>query len=130
MARCGGGSISTGQVQGWVIHEVRLLVQVRFPAMSRWSLPWTEFLDSMSAVRRPLTSTLVRWVCPRDGFFKINTDGCATSRGGSGGWVIRDSCGRFILAFADVFGPVNSLQAEARALLLGLQLGLQRGSPS
>ena len=41
--------------------------------------------------------------------------------------MIRNSCGRFILVFTDSFGPVNALQVEARALLLGLQLGRQRG---
>ena len=38
-----------------------------------------------------------------------------------------NSCGRFLVAFADSFGCVDSLQAEARALLLGLQLGRQVG---
>ena len=123
MARFEGRSISVGQVRGWIIHELRLLIQVYFPTMTRVPLQWVEILDSLSGVRRSLVSTLVRWVCPLDGFFKLNSDGCSTLRGEGSGGVIRDSCRGLILAFADFFGPVSPLQAEARALLRGLQLG-------
>ena len=64
---------------------------------------------------------------PRGWFFKLNTDGCSMARGSGGGGVIRDSNGKFIVAFANFFGPLDSLQAESHALLLGLQLGHQLG---
>ncbi|XP_027082422.1 uncharacterized protein [Coffea arabica] len=115
MARFEGRSISVGQVRGWIIHELRLLIQVYFPTMTRVPLQWVEILDSLSGLRRSLVSTLVRWVCPLDGFFKLNSDGCSTLRGEGSGGVIRDSCRRLILAFADFFGPLFT--GEGRGLV-------------
>ncbi|XP_027150473.1 uncharacterized protein LOC113750728 [Coffea eugenioides] len=91
-----------GQSLGFATPSV---ASVYFLAMARLPLQWAKILDSLSGVRRSLVSTLVRWVCPSDGFFKLNTNGCSTLRGGGGGGVFSDSCERLILAFADFFGP-------------------------
>ena len=44
-----------------------------------------------------------------------------------GGGVLRDGAGRFLLAFSAFFGRCSSIQAEARALLVGISLCISRG---
>nr|XP_027102332.1 uncharacterized protein LOC113723448 [Coffea arabica] len=71
----------------------------------------------------------VRWVRPLPGDFKLNTDGCSKGNpgiSGSGG-ILRDGGGRFCLAFSCHFGKPTSLQAEARAFLVGVEMCVQGG---
>ena len=82
----------------------------------------------MSAVRRPLTSTLVRWVCPRDGFFKIIPIGVPPPLGGAAGWAFGTSAGGFLLAFALFLGPLILFQRGCGAShLVFLRSGERRG---
>ncbi|XP_071913911.1 uncharacterized protein [Coffea arabica] len=71
---------------------------------------------------------LVHWQSPVFGTLKLNIDGCSKGNPGlSGGrGILRDVLGSFIFAFAGCFGYGTSLQAEAKVLLLGLQLCVQR----
>nr|XP_027082134.1 uncharacterized protein LOC113704429 [Coffea arabica] len=75
---------------------------------------------------------LVSWVRPSHGGLKLNTDGCSKGNPGEsgGGGVLREASGRLILAFLCNFGLASSMQAEARALLFGVRLCLQRGFDS
>ena len=41
--------------------------------------------------------------------------------------MLREASGRLVLAFLCNFGIASSMQAEARALLFGVKLCLQRG---
>ncbi|XP_027170937.1 uncharacterized protein LOC113770618 [Coffea eugenioides] len=126
ISRFEGRKIAGSQVRALIIHEMRMLIRGHFSSIMV-PCQWEDLLEALAVVRRALTATAVRWAFPPTGCFKLNTDSCATGRGSGGGGVIRDSCGRLIVAFADSFGCVDSLQAEARALLLGLQLGRQVG---
>nr|XP_027083596.1 uncharacterized protein LOC113705890 [Coffea arabica] len=126
MSRFEGRKIAGSQIRALIVHEVRMLIRAHFSGIMV-PCQWEELLEALTVVQRALTATAVRWIFPPAGYFKLNTDGCATDRGSGGCGVIRDSCGRLIVAFADSFGCVDSLQAEARALLLGLQLGRQVG---
>ncbi|BFG24885.1 hypothetical protein CerSpe_111590 [Prunus speciosa] len=70
---------------------------------------------------------LLAWEPPRDGYFKLNVDGCHR-RGliGAGG-VIRDSEGKWIAGFAVNLGKGGVLEAELQGLYHGLKLVVQKG---
>ena len=71
----------------------------------------------------------VRWSNPAPAVVKLNTDGCSRGNPGrsGGGGLIRDRNGQVILAFSCYFGEMPNLQAEVKALLHGVQLGIARG---
>ena len=75
---------------------------------------------------------LVKWVRPSHRGLKLNTGGCSKGNLGEsgGGGVLREASGRLVLAFSCNFGIASSMQAEARALLFGVRLCLQRGFDS
>nr|XP_027067494.1 uncharacterized protein LOC113693117 [Coffea arabica] len=60
---------------------------------------------------------------------QLNIDGCLKDNPGvsGGGGILRSTEGRLLFAFSVYLGQCTSLQAEAKALLLGLQLCVQRG---
>ena len=64
----------------------------------------------------------IHWFCPVSGL-KLNVDGSSRGNPGQagGGFVVRDSSGWVILAESKYFGHATSLEAEALALLNGLQ---------
>ncbi|KAF2283866.1 hypothetical protein GH714_016657 [Hevea brasiliensis] len=70
------------------------------------------------------TITTVRWTCPPDNVFKLNTDGSLPNSGGiaCGGGLIRDSNGRWIKGFKAVFGKTSILVAELWYILEGMKL--------
>ena len=70
-----------------------------------------------------------RWHSLPSRFVKLNIDGCLKDNPGvsGGGGILRSTEGRLLFAFSVYLGQCTSLQAEAMALLLGLQLGVQRG---
>ena len=89
---------------------------------------WPQFLGLVERRAEVFRIRLVHWQSPVLGTFKLNTDGCSKGNPGlsGGGGILRDVSGPFIFAFAGCFGYGTSLQAEAKALLLGLQLCVQR----
>lgn len=58
--------------------------------------------------------TLVRWIRPSSGCFKLNVDG--SSRGSPGdstvGGVVRDSSGRVVVSFSEFIGVRTNVRAE------------------
>ncbi|XP_027072036.2 uncharacterized protein [Coffea arabica] len=111
-----------------ISHELWLICSVKFPGRS---LP-PEFgglVSAISGIQRPLSSTLVSWEFPQNGFVKLNTDGSSSSTAGASGigGILRRSDGSFLGAFAAKLPLVDSLQAEAYAMLHGLQLCQQMG---
>ena len=63
------------------------------------------------------------------GELKLNTDGCSRGNPGraGGGGVLRDGEGKLLFTFSTFTGSCSSIQAEARALLFGVQLCIARG---
>ncbi|XP_075499933.1 uncharacterized protein LOC142538505 [Primulina tabacum] len=74
--------------------------------------------------------TIVRWLCPPPGCFKLNVDGSSRSNLGesSVGGVVRDSSGRVVLSFSEFIGVGTNVRAELwavwRGLLICSDLGL------
>lgn len=66
----------------------------------------------------------VRWEKPDMGWFKLNTDGAANGSAGNatGGGLIRDDCGNWVMGFSRKIGRVDSFVAEIWPLRDGLQL--------
>lgn len=65
---------------------------------------------------------IIRWLCPPWPLLKLNTDGASKMNNeAGGGGAIRNHKGDVLLAFSHYYGRVNSLVAEARALLDGLK---------
>ena len=89
---------------------------------------WPKFLALVERRAEVFRIRLVHWQSPVLGTFKLNIDGCSKGNPNlsGGGGILRDVSGSFIFAFAGCFGYGTSLQAEAKALLLGLQLCVQR----
>ena len=69
----------------------------------------------------------MRWIPPRQGVFKLNTDG--SLRHGTGlataGRLIRDDSGHWIRGFSANIGITTSFMAELWALFYGLRLCIQ-----
>ncbi|XP_071939025.1 uncharacterized protein [Coffea arabica] len=87
-----------------------------------------QFHLAISTWKPAVSHRLVKWVRSFHGSLKLNTDGCSKGNPGlsGGGRVLRDG-GRMVLAFSCSFGLASSMQAEARTLLFGVKLCLQRG---
>ncbi|XP_073051335.1 uncharacterized protein [Primulina eburnea] len=82
-------------------------------------------LLGVSVILRPvLKMTIVRWLRPPPGVFKLNVDG--SSRGSPGdssvGGVVRDSSGRVALSFSEFIGVGTNVRAELWAVWRGLLL--------
>lgn len=74
----------------------------------------------------------VKWEKPELGWLKLNTDGSwnATSSKASGGGLIRDELGNWVVGFTRKLGRMNSLTAEVWALRDGLLLCHQMNIPA
>ena len=64
---------------------------------------------------------IVRWSPPTYGL-KVNVDGSSTSSSARGGGIVRDACGRVIIAFSNYYGCITNNEAEMRAVWDLLQL--------
>lgn len=65
-------------------------------------------------------TTIAKWIKPPILFVKLKSDGSCIGGHCSGGGVIRDGLGRFIMAFSNPLGQGTSDWAEAWALMFGL----------
>ena len=73
-----------------------------------------------------MISTLIKWVIPHLGWFKLNMDGSSLGNpglAGSGG-VIRNHVGDWVGGFSQAIGITISVQTELRALKDGLNLAI------
>lgn len=77
----------------------------------------------------PNSWTKLIWTKPQEGFVKLNIDGSVDyhSNAACCGGAIRDSNGRWKSGFLYNFGVCSPLQAEAWALLRGIQLAVFMG---
>ncbi|OIT25995.1 hypothetical protein A4A49_57124, partial [Nicotiana attenuata] len=64
----------------------------------------------------------LKWIPPKDNFYKLNTDGACTDTTTDTGGIIRNSKAEWILGFATAIPRDTSMSAELHALLLGLTL--------
>ena len=90
---------------------------------------WMAFYSNICGWRPRYCHSLVHWVLPTQGAFKLNTDGCSLGNPGvsGGGGVLRDSSGVAVFGFSTPFGELTCIQAEIRSLLVGVQQCLLRG---
>mgnify|MGYP004713538331 CR=1 FL=1 len=90
-----------------------------------------KLLDAVARLRISVNVLTVRWRCPLHAVVKLNLDGCSRGNPGRSGGrgLFRDSDGRFLLAFSCYFREMTSLQAEMKALLHGVRLGVARDWP-
>lgn len=69
---------------------------------------------------------VVRWQRPPSGRYKLNSDGA--KKGNTvlegGGFIIRNDQGVCLFAAGCFFGPINSLEAEVKALAAGMEFAL------
>lgn len=70
----------------------------------------------------------VTWTPPCQGF-KLNTDGSSIGESITGGGILRDTRGKFIIAFSCHLGTGSNMLAEVEALNTGIQLCFQLGYP-
>lgn len=72
---------------------------------------------------------MVKWKKPNLGSLKLNSDGCPKGKLGilGGRGVVRDSKEGFVFTYACHIGIATSLQAEVKALLVGIRLCVERG---
>ncbi|KAL2476703.1 Uncharacterized protein Adt_37439 [Abeliophyllum distichum] len=65
----------------------------------------------------------VTWKKPKDRWSKLNTDGALKGCGlATGGGVIRNELGDITWGFYDFYGTCSILEAELKAVAIGLQL--------
>lgn len=67
---------------------------------------------------------ITQWSFPRQGRFKLNSDGCCKGNPGDG---LRDDAGQVIFASADYYMDTTNSIAETKALLKGLQICIEQG---
>ncbi|XP_027103135.1 uncharacterized protein [Coffea arabica] len=85
--------------------------------------PWAAFGNSYG---QPKAVVPVSWEKPSPGHLKLNTDASVLIGKAAGGGVLRDHDGRVISAYYKEFGDLGVLEAEAQALLEGLQMCAER----
>ncbi|KAL0463265.1 UNVERIFIED_CONTAM: putative ribonuclease H protein [Sesamum latifolium] len=80
-------------------------------------------------VREPFIPKLVRWIPPIEGRWKLNSDGASKGNPGQAGagGVVRDSCSRLILGFAEGLDIQTNVYAELFAIVKGLELAKDAG---
>ncbi|KAL6510625.1 hypothetical protein OROHE_021242 [Orobanche hederae] len=73
--------------------------------------------------------SLVRWLKPPIGWFKLNTDGAVKGNPGLGaaGGIVRDHTGASVLCFWEFIGVQTNIFAELHGIWRGLQLCLDKG---
>ncbi|KAH9296609.1 hypothetical protein KI387_040197 [Taxus chinensis] len=71
----------------------------------------------------------IKWIPPKDGYFKLNFDGAVKGnpRKAGGGGVLRDSQGKFILAYFFDLGLQSNNVVEAAAMFWGVKLAKDKG---
>ncbi|XP_070036600.1 uncharacterized protein [Nicotiana tomentosiformis] len=81
--------------------------------------PYHALYTVVETARQVITSQLVRWYKPDNGWVKLNTASCSKGNPGnsSGGRILRNSQGSCISAFADYYGTCSNNMAEAKAML-------------
>ncbi|XP_071906092.1 uncharacterized protein [Coffea arabica] len=121
-----GKTVGGLQVCRYIFSDLLEMFRVQFLECRVSTLSWLHFYLEISSWNRAVSHMLVKWVRPSHGALKLNTDGCSKGNPGvsGGGGVLREASGRLVMAFSCNFGIASSMQAEACALLFGVQLCL------
>ncbi|XP_070055486.1 uncharacterized protein [Nicotiana tomentosiformis] len=90
---------------------------------------WIEMCYHVERAKQLVSSHIVRWNKPQEGWLKLNVDGCSKGNPGSSSrdGIIRDNVRFFVLAYAGYYGESSNNLAEAKAILHGLNLCISRG---
>nr|KYP54715.1 Putative ribonuclease H protein At1g65750 family [Cajanus cajan] len=84
-------------------------------------------LNQQSQVGEVNYSSRLNWMKPPEGILKLNCDGAVSRENmASCGGVIRDSDGRFVVAFTGKLGMCSILKSELWAILHGLRILVNR----
>ena len=86
-------------------------------------LEWPTFLEMVEHRPDAFQMRQIQWQSPGFKVVKLNIDGSLKGNPGvsGGGGIIRNSAGNMIFVSSRYLGKCTSLQAEAKALLIGLQ---------
>ncbi|XP_071909633.1 uncharacterized protein [Coffea arabica] len=106
-----------------VFSEIRSIVEIQFK-QSPGARAFCQLYDWSCSPVGGYDLKVVRWEANEVGRLVLNTDGCSKGNPGvgGGGGVLRDSIGLPLFAFSAFLGDITCLHAEARALLIGLQI--------
>lgn len=112
-----------------IVIELQEYFGMQFRETSIPCSSWPRFFEAIARLRMSVNVVPVRWRCLAPAVVKLNADGCSRGNPGRsrGGGLLRDRDGQVILAFSCYFGEMTCLQAEVKALLHGVQLGIARG---
>ncbi|XP_073315708.1 uncharacterized protein [Primulina huaijiensis] len=117
-------SISGETVKFQILSYLRLAHSARTIKPKHWVgfFHVTRSMGISVGLHRYHRTTIVRWLRPPSGCFKLNVDG--SSRGNPGnstaGGVVRDDSGRVLLSFSVFIGAGSSIRAELWAVWRGL----------
>ncbi|XP_071925457.1 uncharacterized protein [Coffea arabica] len=111
-----------------IFSEIKSIVEIHFKQMIEVQTFCQLFDWSISSVS-VFEFKLVRWEAKEIGKFILNTDGCSKGNPGvgGGGGVLQDTTGLTLFSFSAFFGETTALRAEVLALLIDLQIRVQRG---
>ncbi|KAL0287181.1 UNVERIFIED_CONTAM: putative ribonuclease H protein [Sesamum calycinum] len=68
--------------------------------------------------------SIVKWIKPDRGWFKLNTDGASKENPGvtGAGGIIRNYLGKIVLAFQEYLGFSSNIEAKLKAIYKGVKL--------
>ncbi|XP_027152155.1 uncharacterized protein LOC113758673 [Coffea eugenioides] len=123
-----GSQMRSSAICNAIFLEIQTIVRIHFKQVWRVQ-SFTQLYDWSYSSTVTLTYKFVRWEKKEANGYTLNTDGCSKGNPGvgGGGGVLRDSNGIPLIGFSAYFGETTCLRAEARALLLGLQICVHRG---
>ncbi|CAL1354257.1 unnamed protein product [Linum trigynum] len=118
-----------------VFNGIKLSHSTRLNYVTAKANEWLKTWDAASArldlnSKPARTETLIGWVAPATGWWKLNTDGAAQSNPGmaTAGGVLRNCWGDWISGFCSKLGTGSALLAELWGILQGLQLAWRKGA--
>ena len=112
-----------------IFKDVKAAFKIEFQQLLD-ARTFPEMYDTIAMAGPPRYGFLiVRWKPSSADRLTLNTDRCSKGNSGlsSGGGVLRNSNGDFVVGFSVFLGNQTSLRAEALVLLAGLRLSKERG---
>ncbi|XP_060182081.1 uncharacterized protein LOC132611714 [Lycium barbarum] len=111
-----------------LLHQIgqTILMIIRLQFLNfKYDLSWEELIQLLDKKIVFKFCRIVYWNKPASNFFKLNSDGTLRNESCGGGGVIRDAQGKMIMAYSIHFNNGTSNNAEAKALLFGIQWCIQ-----
>lgn len=130
LAKYDGSIVSSQGILHKICYKVKEICQVTtLPEANLGHIKILETFGLQHYKHKQLKFMAIKWICPPWPSLKLNIDGASKLNGESGGGgVIRDHLGNVLLAFNHYYGISNSIIAEARALLDGINYARTTGS--